>query len=55
MSLLSSYYYPYRSTLYPYRYAYSPYVDYLDTSLALRRSRLASDIAVENALRRSRI
>lgn len=44
----------------PYRYYTSPYLDYLDLSTSLRRSRLAADLAVsaiatENALRRSRI
>ena len=42
------------SLLRPYSY-YSPYVDYLDTEAALRRSRIATDIAVNSALRRSRV
>ncbi len=50
---------------YPYKYPqhslrYNPYIDYVDTEISLRRSRLAAELAAsrlatEDALRRSRV
>lgn len=56
--LPSSYYYPYYPTYYPYAYESALRRSRIEADIAesrLRRSRVEADIAVESALRRSRV